>query len=88
MGELNSTLQLVGHNLKQLIEEERIRLIRKTGKHYRLMDIEELVAHYCGLKKDTIKQIKRGNATCSLETALKLSYYFNCNVNDIFYLKD
>lgn len=77
----------VGHNLKQLIKQEKEDRCKK-GEDVLIGDVEKIVAEQCGISYHTIKQIKKGMMIPQLEIALKLARYFNVHVDEIFFLKD
>ncbi|KZR57542.1 hypothetical protein A3781_19690 [Bacillus badius] len=53
-----------------------------------IRDVEEELAQYCDVTRDTILMIKRGVNQPSLAVALKIAEYFNVPVEEIFKLKE
>lgn len=64
------------------------RIAEKGGTQVLIRDIEEELAEYCQVTRDTILMIKRGVNQPSLAVALKIAEYFNKPVEDIFKLVD
>jgi len=64
------------------------RIAEKGGLKVNISEVEQEVATYCGVSRDTIVMIKRGLNQPSLPLAMKIARFFNCNVEDIFTYKD
>lgn len=76
------------NNLKHYITLKRAeRIAENGGIKVLIKDIEEELANYCQVSRDTIVMIKRGVNQPSLAVALKIAEYFGVPVEEIFKLK-
>ncbi|MGG6449281.1 helix-turn-helix transcriptional regulator [Pseudobacillus badius] len=64
------------------------KIAEKNGMQVLIRDVEEELAQYCDVTRDTILMIKRGVNQPSLAVALKIAEYFNVPVEEIFKLKE
>lgn len=62
------------------------RIAEKGGAKVNISEVEQEVANYCGVSRDTIVMIKRGLNQPSLPLALKICEFFDAKVEDIFTL--
>lgn len=60
----------------------------RDWKKVLLREVEEELAAYCSVTRDTIVQIKRGINQPSLSLAMKISQYFNVAIEELFTLKE
>lgn len=77
------------NNLKHFITIKRAEKIAENGgRQVLIRDIEEELAEYCQVTRDTVQMIKRGINQPSLAVALKMAQYFKVPVEEIFKLKE
>jgi DNA-binding XRE family transcriptional regulator len=77
------------NNLKHYITIRKAeRVAEKGGTQVLIRDIEEELAEYCQVTRDTILMIKRGVNQPSLAVALKIAEYFGIPLEEIFKLKE
>lgn len=74
------------NNLDQLFRIEQGKRLMETGDKVKIRDIEEELASYCGVARDSIVGIKRGLSLPSLPVGMKIAEFFNLKVEDIFKL--
>lgn len=60
--------------------------VAESGNHVLIRDIEEELAEYCEITRDSVLMIKRGVNQPALAVALKMSTYFKVPVEEIFQL--
>lgn len=77
-----------GNNLKHFITIRRAEMVaEKGGSNVLIRDVEEDLANFCQVTRDTILMIKRGKNQPSLAVAMKIANYFDKPVEDIFKLQ-
>lgn len=76
------------NNLKTLIVRHRASIELATGKPCSLEQVHRELAAYCGVSKDHIIGVKRGNTGCSIDIALYMADYFNVPMGEIFFLPE
>lgn len=76
----------VTNNLDQLFRIEQGKRLMETGDKVKIRDIEEELASYCSVARDSIVGIKRGLSLPSLPVGMKIAEYFKLKVEDIFKL--
>ena len=64
------------------------RISERGGMKVNISEVEQELAAYCGVSRDTIIMIKRGVNQPSLPLALKICEFFGAKVEDIFTLVD
>lgn len=69
-----------------LLQAERI--ADKGGLKVNIAEVEQEVATYCGVSRDTIVMIKRMKNQPSLPLAMKICKFFDVNVEELFTLID
>lgn len=80
--------EIVKNNIRQKIIMERARREIETGKKVNLKDVFTDLAEFTGYTYENIAQLYKNNSRGSLYMALKLAKYFNCKVEDLYYLDD
>jgi len=73
---------------KRLALLQAKRISERGGMKVNISEVEQEVADYCGVSRDTIVMIKRGMNQPSLPLALKICEFFGAKVEDIFTLVD
>jgi DNA-binding XRE family transcriptional regulator len=76
----------VKNKLNYYLKIEQAKRVIEHGEKVLLKDIEAELGKHCGVTRDAIFSIKRGNSTASLPVALKIAEYFNTNIEDVFFL--
>lgn len=77
------------NNLKHYIAIKRAEKVAESGgANVFIRDIEEELAKYCEVSRDTIIMIKRKVNQPSIAVALKIAEYFGVPVEEIFKLTD
>lgn len=77
------------NNLKHYITIKKAeKVAEKGGMQVLIRDIENELADYCQVTRDTILMLKRQVNQPSLAVALKIAEYFGVPVEEIFKLKD
>lgn len=77
------------NNLKHFITIKKAeRVAEKGGINVLVRDIEQELADYCQVSRDTILMIKRGVNQPSLAVAMKIAEYFGVPVEEIFKLTE
>lgn len=76
------------NNLKGYINLRKAEKVAESGNKVLIREIEEELADYCEVTRDTIVMIKRGLNQPSLAVALKIAEYFQVPLEEIFKLKD
>ena len=77
------------NNLKSFVAVKRAQMIAdKGGIRVNIRDIEEDMAKFCDVSRDTIVMIKREKNQPSLAVAMKIAEYFGEPIEDIFYLHE
>lgn len=76
----------VTNNLDQLFRIEQGKRLVETGDKVKIRDIEEELANYCNVARDSIVGIKRGLSLPSLPLGMKIAEYFGLKIEDIFTL--
>lgn len=76
------------NNLKALIIRRRASIELATGKPCSLEQVHRELAAYCGISKDHVVGVKRGNTSCSIDIALYMADYFQVPVEEIFSLPE
>jgi DNA-binding XRE family transcriptional regulator len=69
------------------IEKERARQIFTFERRVSIGEVENQLSEYCGTGVQNIKKIKSGHIRPSILTALKMAQYFNCKVEELFFLE-
>lgn len=62
------------------------RIAEKGGVKVNISEVEQEVADFCEVSRDTVVMIKRGLNQPSLPLAMKIAQFFDANVEDIFTL--
>ncbi|MCY7861097.1 helix-turn-helix domain-containing protein [Bacillus licheniformis] len=60
----------------------------KGGMEVLIRDVENDLADFCDITRDSILRIKQGKQQPALAVALKIAEYFGVPVEEIFKLKD
>lgn len=77
------------NNLKHYITIKKAEKVsERDGMQVLIRDIEEELADFCQVTRDTILMIKRGKNQPSLAVALKIAQYFGVPVEEVFILKE
>lgn len=77
------------NSLKHFITIKKAeKVAEKGGTQVLIRDIEEELATYCQVSRDTVLMIKRGVNQPALAVALKMAEYFGVPVEEIFKLKE
>ena len=79
---------MLSNNLKTLIIRRRASIELATGKPCSLEQVHRELAAYCGVSRDHIVGVKRGNTSCSIDIALYMADYFKVPVEEIFSLPE
>ncbi|WP_102272519.1 helix-turn-helix transcriptional regulator [Cytobacillus massiliigabonensis] len=64
------------------------KVAEKNGLNVLIREVEQDLADYCQVTRDSILMIKRGVNQPSLPVALKIAEYFQVPVEEIFKLKE
>lgn len=72
---------------KKLMLMQASKIAEKGGIKVNVAQVEQEVADFCSVSRDTIVMIKRGLNQPSLPLALKIAKYFETTVEDIFKLE-
>lgn len=78
----------VDNKLDSLFRMEQGKRLLESGDKVTVRDIEEELASYCSVARDSIVGIKRGLSLPSLPLGMKISEFFGMKVEDIFTLID
>jgi DNA-binding XRE family transcriptional regulator len=73
------------NKLNELFRIEQGRRLLE-GKKVRIRDVENELAAYCDVARDSIVGIKRGISQPSLPLAFKISEFFKANPHEVFKL--
>ncbi len=76
------------NNLKVLIIRRRASIELATGKPCSLEQVHRELAAYCGVSRDHIVGVKRGNTSCSIDIALYMADYFRVPLEEVFSLPE
>lgn len=77
------------NNLKHFVTIKKAeRVAEKNGSQVLIRDIENELADYCQVSRDTVLMLKRGVNQPSLAVAMKIAEYFGVPVEEIFKLKE
>jgi DNA-binding XRE family transcriptional regulator len=76
----------VDNNLDQLFRMEQGKRLMETGEKVKIRDIEQELADYCSVARDSIVGIKRGLSLPSLPVGMKIAEFFGKPVEEIFWL--
>lgn len=76
------------NNLKHYIAVRRAEVMADTGNKVLIRDIEEDLANFCDVSRDTVVMIKRGLNQPALAVAMKMAKYFKVPVEEIFKLSE
>lgn len=79
---------IIKNNIRQMIIVERANIELSTGIKTNLKDVYTKIAGFVGCKDENIAQLYKGNNSGSLYVAFKLAKYFDCKVEDLFYIED
>ena len=76
----------IKNNIKNKIIILRATKEIESGEKVTLKEVFLEISNYVGCTYENIAQLYKGNNGGSLYLALKLSEFFNCKVEDLFYL--
>ncbi len=74
-------------NLAEMIQIKRAKRVIELKRKVNIGEIENEICEFIGTKIDNLKQIKRGYIRPSILTALKMAQYFDCKVEELFFLE-
>ena len=74
------------NNLSSYLSLRKAEKQAEKGDRVLIREVEDELADYCDVTRDTIVMIKRGLNQPSLSVALKICEYFNVSVEEIFSL--
>lgn len=78
------------NELGRMLMLEQARRVTASGGGTKpsIRELEQELADYCNVTRDTIHMIKRNINQPSLQLAMKICEFFNCEIEDIFTLTD